>query len=360
MQNFLHTSVVKSLLRPFLFVGLAAATCGMAMADLGPGSPAPKLEIKAWYKGSPIDKLDPKKTYVVEFWATWCGPCKESIPHLTELAKKNPDVTFIGVSAFEEDKDDNIKKFVADMGGKMDYTVGYTGNQDGMAKSWMMAANQGGIPTAFVVKDSKIQWIGHPMEMEKPLSEIKAGTFDSKAFKAQFDKQMVAAKEATAARKAMQECADLFKTGKHDEAKAKLDTAVKKYPDLSAAAEFQRFQWLAVEDPAGWQKQAQECADSKKPELINKLLSFALRQAAEKGEAFDRGEFALNLALKANDPPDFRALQYAASFYSTAKKPESELVYVKKIIEIFPTTPYKDDKDALKYWEDRAKQLSGN
>ena len=43
----------------------------------------------------------------------------------------------------------------------------------------MNAAGQGGIPTAFIVgKDGKVAWIGHPMEIEKPLASVVAGTYD--------------------------------------------------------------------------------------------------------------------------------------------------------------------------------------
>ncbi len=39
------------------------------------------------------------KFKVVEFWGTWCGPCKKSIPHLNELSKKfKNSIVFIGVS----------------------------------------------------------------------------------------------------------------------------------------------------------------------------------------------------------------------------------------------------------------------
>ena len=45
----------------------------------------------------------------------------------------------------------------------------------------MTAAGQGGIPTAFIVNgEGKIAWIGHPMEMEKPLEKVIAGTLDLK------------------------------------------------------------------------------------------------------------------------------------------------------------------------------------
>ena len=55
-------------------------------------------------------------------------------------------------------------------------------SEGAMAKAWMTAAGQNGIPTAFIVnKEGKIAWIGHPMEMEKPLEKIVAGTWDLKA-----------------------------------------------------------------------------------------------------------------------------------------------------------------------------------
>src|SRR5215510_7930870 len=86
------------------------------------GDPAPALQISDWVKGDPLDLAEAKgkQVVVVEFWATWCGPCRVSIPHLTELQKKFKDVAFVGVS--NEDPD-TVKKFVTKMGDQMDYAV---------------------------------------------------------------------------------------------------------------------------------------------------------------------------------------------------------------------------------------------
>jgi thiol-disulfide isomerase/thioredoxin len=166
---------------------------GAAAQTLGIGDPAPKLQVKSWVKGQPVEAFAKGKNYVVEFWATWCGPCKATIPHLTELQKKNPNVTFIGVSILEE-KQEDVRPFVDEMGAKMGYRValdlvpaGKEGDAGIMATTWMNAAGQGGIPTAFVVdKEGRIAWIGHPMELEEPLAQIVAGKYDLNAAAAKF------------------------------------------------------------------------------------------------------------------------------------------------------------------------------
>jgi thiol-disulfide isomerase/thioredoxin len=172
-----------------LSVGLVmgAVATPVRAQTLGIGDPAPRLEVTSFVKGEPVKAFESGKNYVVEFWATWCGPCKTSIPHLTELQKKNPSVSFIGVSVFEENQD-LVKPFVAEMGDKMGYRVAIDrvgdkmdSDQGAMAKNWMKAAGQNGIPTAFIVnKEGKIAWIGHPMAMDKALERIMSGTWDLK------------------------------------------------------------------------------------------------------------------------------------------------------------------------------------
>src|SRR5436309_2703130 len=66
------------------------------------GKPAPALVLKGWINSKPLTAADLKgKIVVLDFWATWCGPCIASIPHNNELAKKFADkaVVFIGICA---------------------------------------------------------------------------------------------------------------------------------------------------------------------------------------------------------------------------------------------------------------------
>jgi thiol-disulfide isomerase/thioredoxin len=135
------------------------------------GSDAPKLEYTKWVKGTEVKTLEKGKVYVVEFWATWCPPCRDSIPHLTELAKKYPSVTIIGMASSErkgkDDKEDkrlaNLEKFVKDQGDTMNYAVAFDADRK-MSTSWMRPAGQNGIPCAFIVNaENKIAWIGNPL-----------------------------------------------------------------------------------------------------------------------------------------------------------------------------------------------------
>jgi hypothetical protein len=51
---------------------VACLAPGLARAGdiLNIGDPAPKLAVSGWVKGEKVEKLEPGKTYVVEFWAT--------------------------------------------------------------------------------------------------------------------------------------------------------------------------------------------------------------------------------------------------------------------------------------------------
>src|SRR5262245_21924541 len=173
-------------------------TAAVAQAGLKVGDPAPKLEVKEFIKGDAVARLEKGKVYVIEFWATWCPPCRAAIPHLTKLQQQHKDVIFIGVSAYEHNQKE-VKPFVESMGDKMDYRVALDMVPEGrepkdgtMARSWMTAAEQWFVPRAFIVNaDGKIAWIGHPDALDEPLAQVVAGKYDLKAAAAAYQRAKV-------------------------------------------------------------------------------------------------------------------------------------------------------------------------
>ncbi|PKQ63410.1 hypothetical protein BZG02_08475 [Labilibaculum filiforme] len=179
----------KSIL-PLLAVCFALSVFGQSPVKLKVGDVAPELRGN-WIKGTPVEYFENDKLYVVEFWATWCGPCRAAMPHLSELAKKYADkVNVIGVNVWEDHKNGkelyetslpSVKKFVLNMGDKMAYNVLMDNNDQYMANNWMVASGQYGIPASFLIKKGKIIWIGQPTKLDKIIEEVMTGTYKMKA-----------------------------------------------------------------------------------------------------------------------------------------------------------------------------------
>jgi thiol-disulfide isomerase/thioredoxin len=121
-----------------------------------PGNPLPALSLN--YLGAAPDLKG--KPLLVEFWATWCPPCRKSIPHLNEIYSKYKAQGLQIVGITDEDEP-TVKKFQEKI--PMDYNVAINTPQ-----SIYQQFGIDGIPTAFLVdKGGKIVWTGHPMELSE-------------------------------------------------------------------------------------------------------------------------------------------------------------------------------------------------
>ncbi len=219
-----------------LLAWAAGATLALAAEPtLKVGDPAPKLLPAKWVQGQPVKDFQKGKAYIVEFWATWCGPCRVSIPHLNEIHNKYKDkgLIVIGQDCWERD-DGLVAPFVEKMADKMTYRVALDDKESDkkgkMAQTWMAAAGRNGIPSAFLV-DTKgiIAWIGHPMQLkDSVIEEVLAGKFDVQKAAQDYDKQQKTEAKVNAA---WTEVSRAMQQKKWDEATTKLADVEKLLPE---------------------------------------------------------------------------------------------------------------------------------
>jgi thiol-disulfide isomerase/thioredoxin len=149
------------------------ATGSLSETAVKVGEQAPEIEAAEWIHADDTISLAGLRgqVVVVEFWATWCGPCRQSTPHLVELSHKYKDrgVTFLGMTdepRAEAPVDAFIKEF------SVDYIIG-AGSQSILTYGVM------GVPTAFVIDgEGVVQWVGHPMNA---LEEAIEAALDSES-----------------------------------------------------------------------------------------------------------------------------------------------------------------------------------
>lgn len=325
---------------------LRATKTEASRAKLDTGSPAPVFQPDSWLQGDPVRTFKKDKTYIVECWATWCGPCVDLIPHMNEMHAKfnGRGLVVIGVNVWDGPRK-TVADFVKKKGDKMKYAVAFDGKENGrFAGAWLDAAKVTGIPHAFVVKNGKILWHGHAGDLSEGVVEdmltgkftparIEAEELERQAMMNRIDAleqtvyTLLVAQKYREAMAAVDEVAQLtpkdqqyrvdimrprilVRMGDMPKAMKTFDDFVKENPDHDyrpyAAAK------CLLDDPA-FESQKQAALTYAKTHLaMDKTNEFALRLAARaeyanghKEEALRHLKAARNIALaeKANERP---------------------------------------------------------
>ena len=110
---------------------------------------APEFSLKSVPDGKTVSLSSLRgKAVVVNFWATWCGPCKIEMPWLVDLQKKYGDqgLQIVGITK-DDSNEETIAKFTKKMG--VNYTI-LVGDQQVVD----LYGGVGGLPTSFFVNRS--------------------------------------------------------------------------------------------------------------------------------------------------------------------------------------------------------------
>jgi thiol-disulfide isomerase/thioredoxin len=123
-------------------------------------------------EGKPRSILSwPGKSMIVNFWATWCAPCRKEIPLLRELQKQHGAEGFQVVGVAVDIREDVIK-YVQEMG--VDYPI-LTGEQDGLDAVNKFGQGSIGFPfTVFTDSQGRIV-LFHLGEIKKEQADVLLG-----------------------------------------------------------------------------------------------------------------------------------------------------------------------------------------
>jgi thiol-disulfide isomerase/thioredoxin len=324
-----------------LLVAALSATGGFAQEKkddkkpkLGVGDAAPPLKVTQWLNGAEPKTFEKDKVYVLEFWATWCGPCIGAMPHLTELAKENAAKGLVVIGLTNKDdrgnNKDSVTKFVEkNKGEKLGYVVGYSDGEETYT-AYMEAAGQDGIPCSFVVgKGGKVEYIGHPNNLDEVLPKVLDGTWKGKA-----DADAMEARE--------KELEQVFEAKTPEAMKDKLDAFAKKHPEKAKADDFRGMQvgvllQLKKFDDAKPLAEALIAESDKKRKMVPAVyaLGFADRRTNPDKKHADVGVKALETALKYEEK-SLDLLLAAVDVFTFMGDKDKATAYGKKAIEAAP------------------------
>lgn len=159
------------------------------------GSPAPPIDVAEWCEPAsaacePFRTFAPGRVYVLVFWASWCPYSREAFPVLAGLAERYGPrgVTVVGITN-EEPAD--VRAFLEQPAAEDKAAAAAAARcclaadpDESVQLDYMQAIDEIGVPTAFVVgREGLVEWIGHVVDLEQPLSEVAAGTWDRQGFR---------------------------------------------------------------------------------------------------------------------------------------------------------------------------------
>ncbi len=151
-------------------VACIGTLCGCGPVGMAPGAQAPDV----WF--TPIDRPDASvylkslrgKVVLVDFWATWCAPCRETMPVIQRMHEVFASQGLQVVAVSDESKG-KVESFLKET--PFDYPVFL--DRTGLAFRGFQIRE---LPTCFVIgRDGKIRWKGHAGDVAELKKAIEDG-----------------------------------------------------------------------------------------------------------------------------------------------------------------------------------------
>lgn len=146
-----------------LVIGLGLALSVGASTNVGKTLPVEMLPQEV-AQGEAIAKWEKDKLYIIECWATWCGPCRSAMKHLEELWQevKGEGHVVIGLNMMDRLSVEEVKQFLETHSTRVTYPNLVA--RDRVLKDYLKIH---GLPFTFIVKNGTLVWQGHPMRLDR-------------------------------------------------------------------------------------------------------------------------------------------------------------------------------------------------
>ncbi|MEL7499450.1 MAG: redoxin domain-containing protein [Planctomycetota bacterium] len=171
------------------------------------GSDAPEIDVEYWISDDNGYFLHTKEfekgnIYVIDFWSVRWVPATRMLPRLVEIQDKfrDDDVQIISIGLHEPDVVETFldQKVPEQKSGEkktfrdVTETLSFTADPDrSVFNDYFEASGRSQVPCSFVVgKDGKIEWIGHPKDLEEPLSQLVNDEWDRESFAKTYEKEL--------------------------------------------------------------------------------------------------------------------------------------------------------------------------